>query len=140
MSRARANWRRVAIMRNKMQRLVAAFRYVQSWRKPYVSLAAMLTLTTLSFHPHIVISLVLLSLAIYAWVNFDPESGKPLSMEADPEAEEDNEEVHSAAPKTCVALSMMIPIAQAARPDNCYQVLPAGHSPNARQSAYARWS
>ena len=93
MSRARANWRRVAVMRNKMYKGVEALRYVQSWKAPLVSLGAMLALVLLSFSPHIIISLVLLSLACYAWVTHTRSAGAPLPMESDPEAEEDNAEV-----------------------------------------------
>lgn len=93
MSRARANWRRVALMRNKMHRGVEAFHYVQSWHSPTTSLICMLSLIMLSFRPHIIISLILLFLTFHAWSNHDPNAGKPMHMESDPEAEEDNEEV-----------------------------------------------
>ena len=93
MSRARANWRRVALMRNKMHKFKAALEFVQSWQAPPVSLGAMFGLILLSFYPHVIISLVLLFLAGYGWVSFPASAGTPMAMESDPEAEEDNEEV-----------------------------------------------
>ena len=96
MSRARANWRRVARMRNKMYRAVVALRYIQSWQSPMLSLGSMVALTLLSYSPHIIISLVLLALACYAWVHHPQDAGQPAPMASDPEAEEDNEEVRPA--------------------------------------------
>lgn len=93
MSRARANWRRVALMRNKMHKVVVALRYVQSWQAPMVSLSCMVALVLLSYSPHIIVSLLLLFLACYGWLHHPPDAGAPLPMESDPEAEEDNEEV-----------------------------------------------
>ena len=91
MSRAKANWRRVSLMRNKMHRAVVAVRFVQSWKVPPVSLAAMAAFITLSFHPHVILSLCLLSLGCYGWWKQPADAGVPMHMESDPEAEEDTE-------------------------------------------------
>ncbi|KAK9815177.1 hypothetical protein WJX73_009840 [Symbiochloris irregularis] len=92
MSRARANWRRVARMRNKMRRAKVVLEYVQSWKQPLVSLGSMLALIVLSFHPHIIISLVLLLLACYGWLQQPDRPGQPMHMESDPEEEQDDQD------------------------------------------------
>ncbi|KAK9810133.1 hypothetical protein WJX72_005374 [[Myrmecia] bisecta] len=91
MSRARANWRRLKIMREKIGRFSNWLDRVKRWEYPWESVSVMGALCTLCFAPHIAISVALLVLVVFSLSHLRRTSGEPLPMEDDPEDHDEND-------------------------------------------------
>ena len=72
--------------------IIRFWRRNQQWENPAESLALMAGLISLSFHPQVVLSLLLLTLAAYALLTAPKRPEKPSEMRADPIEENDEDE------------------------------------------------
>ena len=65
----------------------------QEWENPAESVSLMCGLVTFSFYPHVILIGLLLWIVAYALLTAPQRPGKPQEMYADPEDDDDQEEV-----------------------------------------------
>ncbi len=92
-SRAKANWARCAIEKERFTWIMRFWERNQEWENPAESVALMCGLVTFSFYPAIVLVGLLLWIVAYALLTAPKRPGKPQEMYADPEDENEEEEV-----------------------------------------------
>lgn len=95
MVRAKANWRRLKLMKEKIDFLLDALARVKRWESTPASLSVMIAIPVAIFCPRAVACLGLICAALWTLSSQPEGAGRPLPMEADTiiVEEEDNAEV-----------------------------------------------